>query len=546
MRLEPYKLAGSQWALDVDADDNSTYDVPGLTHVLYSWSPGGRYIGTVDAIAVAAKRLGRPLPKSSLRLQQSPITLPGLPNNLRDYQKVGITEIYWKLLAYGGALLADDMGLGKTRQAIVVANFMSREHNWNQRHRVLIIGQANVRETWLAELKKNGIADEEIWVHRPGAKLPGAGSMPIQYRRWVVTSYDLANKTTLLAGMDKQPPTIALIDEVQNLAGRKTKRKDAIQDVVARCTYKLGLSGTPMADKPRDLYQPLRLLLGTGPFGRSPWEFDRIYCGAVEGPHGGLVYQNELPTHVKEELALRLSYYMVRRLKRDVSWELPKLTRHIQWLDANPAATRAFQIATIKREGGSTVRALIAAGAAKIDTTVELALTAKRFLVLTWTREHCHEIALRINERGGQALTITGDDSQKRRHAIIAEAIAIGAGIVATIESVGTGVDGLQHVANVGIMHTLHWKVLIVRQGEIRLDRMGQTLPVDWYYPVLKESMDARVLERILGKLDSQDAIIGDIESAEMKDALSADGSADELTSLYDSMPEGGDDGSDE
>lgn len=533
MRLEPHKLAGSQWALELTPDDDGSTSVLGAS-VQWRGSEGPRLLGTIDAIAAAAQRLGRPSPRDVLLPHQ---VLDGLPDNLRDYQKVGITEIYWKLLAYGGALLADDMGLGKTRQAVVVANILAKSTG-----RILIIGQANVRETWLAELGKNEVALDEIFVHRPGQKPPKDASV----KRWVVTSYDLADKTVILAGMDKQPPTIALIDEVQNLAGRKTKRKAAIQDVVARCTYKLGLSGTPMADKPRDLYQPLRLLLGTGPFGRSPWEFDRIYCGAVEGPHGGLVYPNELPANVKEELALRLSYYMVRRLKRDVSWELPKLTRHVQWLDANPTATRAFQIATIKREGGSTVRALIAAGAAKIDATVELALTAKRFLVLTWTKEHCHAIAAAINERGGQALTITGDDSPKRRHAIIAEAIATGAGIVATIESVGTGVDGLQHVANVGIMHTLHYRVLIVRQGEIRLDRMGQTLPVDWYYPVLKESMDARVLERILGKLDSQDAIIGDVESAEMKDALSADSSADEVASLYDSMPEGGDDGSDD
>lgn len=534
MLLEPYKLAGNHWVLELADEDGSTSVLGASLQWLTSDRP--RLIGTIDAIAAAAKRLGRLIPFADLAATRP--NFVKLPVNLRDYQKAGITELVWRLREYGGALLADDMGLGKTRQAIVVAMLLTD----NKASRVLIIGQANVRETWLVELKKNNIPDDEIFVHRSGQKPPKDATG----RRWVVTSYDLADKTVVLAGMGKQPPTIALIDEVQNLAGRKTKRKTAIQDVVARCTYKLGLSGTPMADKPRDLYQPLRLLLGTGPFGRSPWEFDRIYCGAVEGHHGGLVYPNELPAHVKEELALRLSYYMVRRLKRDVSGELPALTRHIQWLDANPAATRAFQIATIKREGGSTVRALIAAGAAKIDATVELALTAKRFLVLTWTKEHCHAIAAAINEHGGQALTITGEDSTKRRQAIIAEAIATGAGIVATIESVGTGVDGLQHVANVGIMHTLHWKVFIVRQGEKRIDRMGQTLPVDWYYPVLKESMDARVLERILGKLDSQDAIIGDVESAEMKDALGADSSADEVASLYDSLPEGGDDGSEE
>jgi hypothetical protein len=154
-------------------------------------------------------------------------------------------------------------------------------------------------------------------------------------------------------------------------------------------------------------------------------------------------------------------------------------------------------------------RALRATLEDKIPYAVEQALSARRFVVFTWEKAHAKEIARQIVRGGVQCGLITGEFTVAERDRAIADARSGGYGIVATIDAAGTGVDGLQHVASNLIFHAIDWVPRKLMQAEARLDRIGQTEPVQATYIGMRNSMDEVVCSTVVKKLDMQHAVLG-------------------------------------
>jgi SNF2 family DNA or RNA helicase len=123
---------------------------------------------------------------------------------------------------------------------------------------------------------------------------------------------------------------------------------------------------------------------------------------------------------------------------------------------------------------------------------------------------------------------------------LVRDAVSRKVGVVATIDSVGTGIDGLQTSISVGIMHALDYVPIKMAQAEGRLDRIGQNLPVTWYYLAMKDSMDSLAIKSIVNKLDATRAIMGQNEAKGLRDSLSDSSSIANseasLRSLYESL----------
>jgi hypothetical protein len=184
------------------------------------------------------------------------------------------------------------------------------------------------------------------------------------------------------------------------------------------------------------------------------------------------------------------------------------------------AAIHEFKSAMLHRQRGSAFKALEATLEAKMEPVMQYAADAKRFLISTWQKKHAYFMCEELNKRGTPCLLITGDLSDKARKLAVEEAVAKQCGIVATIDSTGTGVDGLQHVASIGLMHALDYVPLKLRQMEARLARMGQPDPVQWIYFVMKETMDAHVENTVLNKLDQWTNLFGVDEAKDISHAL--------------------------
>lgn len=519
MQLAPYNVKGV-WRLDLETDESSKLaDCPGLRI-----APDNKFaFGAIDAVAAACYRLNRELP-------------PKFPTNLklacnekaRNYHKVGIGDLWSIQNDAGGGLLADDMGLGKTFQAIELAR-LRRSAN------VLVACPGLARETWLDELTKWGVPASKIALVLPkGDKRRESHLRRIPDAGWVISSFDLLSKIQELGYYTD----FFIIDEAQSIKTAQrnngANRAKLSLDVGLMAPYRLALSGTPAEDRPRDWYGILRVLFGKR-FG-SPSEFDIAYCGR-EGFGRGF---DNLGISNAQELKIRLSYYMVRREKREVATELPPCTMNTILLPPDAKATATFRAFCLKL---TTIdEALEACLEAKLPAALEKAHQAKRFLLFTHRVKHAEYLHHKLNEEGTPCVLVTGALSHEKRQQAAKDAADKSIGMVATIDSAGMALN-LQGVSSYGIMHTVTWRPGQLLQARDRIYRLGQKDPVIWDILGLKESADSYVFDTVIEKLKMmQSAIEASKEIGRTIDALNPITSEfDDVMAakaLYDSLPE--------
>lgn len=454
--------------------------------------------------------------------------------SLRPYQNDGVRQLVSILLGRGGAILGDDMGLGKTRQAIRVADVLRGSGSAS-----LVVAPALARETWLAEVGRWGVKSEAVGLALPtGSKRARLEWEKLAKRecQFIITSYELLDKVMDVV-FEKHMPGFLIVDEAHMLKGRDSKgrmskRAGLVYDVGQLVPYKLLLTGTPLADRPRDLYN---LLLTTTRSGRkvwgTPWQFDARFCGGKKGEHG---WENH--GIGPEDIKPLLAKLMVRREKRDVAEQLPPLTRQVVWLDGDSSGADGLRSALLSRASAATQTALCATLEAKIPVACELAAEARRFLLVTWMKEHAHKISKILNSESTPCFVITGEMSHEQREKVAKEAASRGVGIVATLDSVWQSMDSLKHVASIGIMHALHYQWLKMAQGEARLHRMGQSDPVHWYYLACRDTIDELIVRQIVEKMDQFRAVLdSSSNTTSLRDDL-AGGGEEDLRALYDAM----------
>lgn len=495
MNAHPRHVKGPIWELPLTLTEEDTVrEIPGLQ------VGNGVARGWPDAIQAAVYRLGGKWAltgaadfEAKLLKKEADVLLS---SDLRNYQKSGILKLHTLLKTYGGALLADDMGLGKTRQVIELAKILGGK--------TVVVCQASQRETWRDEVKK-WWPEASIYVMEPGHRTP-----TYETNFLVVPSADFAKE-------NYEPPfyaTLLVLEEAHQLRGRTTKRGKALQTYAPMCLYRLLVTGTPNYNLPRDLWLPLSLALG-GAFG-SGFQFNLAYCAAKLNAHGAWEAKG---ISNAEELQRRLNHYMVRRTKAEVADELPSITRQVVWVPEQRTASEAFKRCVLQKSTKLRQRAIEATLKGKYEVCTEIAVKAGRSLTLTWRHEDVDKLAELYTKAGLAVRPLTGGHTPKKRQAVVKEATSSGASIVATIDSIGTGVN-MQGVASTGIMHALDNVPLKMAQGEARLHRLGQTEPVTWYYPAMRDSIDELTVERVVQKMDHYRALMGRDENTALRDDL--------------------------
>lgn len=463
-------------------------DIPGLKHQgLGDWVHG-------NADAISAARLL--LSMKPLHVTPDALQWGKQHKVFRDYQRYGVEFIVSRLRKYGGALLADEMGLGKTLQSIEVMRRIADG-------RTLVCCPAAARETWRSEVEKWGVK---------GAVVLSPSTSKASKQAWenadrahvVICSYHHGVLDRAIgAAFKKDVPQLIILDEAHRLRGRFSLRSQMLKVVAPLATYRLALTATPSFDRPRDLWNILHILLPYT-FG-SRWDFDTRYCNGRINSFGGMDNTGGSNT---DELRHRLTFYMLRREKADVAKELPALQRQVRWVDPTPEAKRALAAAMLGIGKASLHNALVATLKGKMQEAVDLAIEAKRFLLVTWLREHAAQLSRMLTEAGTPNLLILGDMPTEKRQRVINEAQAKGVGIVATLDSVSESLN-MQGVASTGISHSLDWSPMKEAQKEARLHRLGQMSNVMWYYVAMRESADEVIIRTVTEKLDQWSSIIG-------------------------------------
>lgn len=250
----------------------------------------------------------------------------------KEYQRHQLSAIRYAMGARG-TIFADDMGLGKTVQAIGVINASPYAQ------RVLVICPAFLRLTWQREWNE--------W------RVNGVQS--IQFASYHEVD-DLAKSTDLRWD-------ILIVDEAHYIKNPKSQRGQNVEAIAERSDRVLLLTGTPMENRPIELWQLLKIACpekwSANPRIRFPdyvraperkqwskegpgfWAFAERYCGlryvTKDMGHGRTKKTLDFGGASNlEELNARLkNTCMVRRLKRDVLHDLPDIRRQLIVLESN-------------------------------------------------------------------------------------------------------------------------------------------------------------------------------------------------------------------
>jgi len=193
------------------------------------------------------------------------INVPGLKQELFPFQKIGVAFIEAK---YGRALIADEMGLGKTVQALA----------WLQLNPLfrpaLIVVPASLKLNWLKEAK--------AWMTNPDAEVV-SGSIPYPVQsEIVIINYDILSYW--VDYLTKLLFQVLIMDEIHQIKNSATKRTKAVKKMAKGVPHILGLSGTPIVNRPIEKYNALALIDSSViPNYR---EYARRYCGAKHNGFG--------------------------------------------------------------------------------------------------------------------------------------------------------------------------------------------------------------------------------------------------------------------
>lgn len=396
-------------------------------------------------------------------------------------------------------LIADEMGLGKTIQAIGLANLIELK-------KILVICPASLRLKWARELKK--------WhLYNQGVQVILNGKQQINPKINTIISYELAvlKIKQLMKNWD-----LIILDEAHYLKSWKTKRTRAIlgtrgkPGLIKTGTYVLPLTGTPMLNRPHELFPLLNSCAPHVIDYLRYREFEARFCQVEETPFGvkvvGAKNQKELGRR------LRGSGFMVRRLKKVVLPQLPDKQYNLIVFQGNRETARIiekerpFNAEEIIQNGMPVGSALPeirhAMGFAKIPVVIpfyrDLLEELYKLLIFAHHTDVIRELADQLKMY--HPVTFTGQHTVKQKQE--AESVFLDVKeckvFIGNMRAAGLGLDLV--VAHNVAFHEADWVSSVNDQCIDRLHRIGQKHKVNVFYPVIEESLDAYILSRAAEK----------------------------------------------
>lgn len=444
-----------------------------------------------------------------------PPLIPIAEKDLRGYQLEGVKFLINR--GKTGALLGDSPGLGKTAQGIVAARALNSP--------TVVVCPSFARGVWRRELGKwwPKLKPDEIFFPE-GVKKTSIVESTIKL---VVIHYDI-----LYAWLEKildWGPRVVIFDEGHILSSEKSRRSAACRELARASEYRWVLTGTPMLNRPKDLWGLLQTI-SPGRFGRDDQFFAYAlrHCAAHKIEIEAIqktVWDFSGISH-EDELRTRLSWLMLRRQLSDpeVALDLPPKTRNIVWLEGNKKQ-KSFSL-TNRRELRA---ALDSAADAKLPTVIETLINDgwdSPRVVFCWRKSVVSAVAESYRAAGAPSVeVITGDVLPKERERRIAKARE---GIlVVTIDSCGVAID-LSHAPYADFVEFVHepWKFI---QAEARVHRFGQQSMTVVRYFAQSGSADELIIDNVVSKLEAIGAIVGSSdEEKSLQKKLSGEGFSEE------------------
>ena len=428
---------------------------------------------------------------------------------LFPFQKAGVQYVL-TALKRGGVLIGDEMGVGKTIQALATA--------WKLDDvlPVVVVCQGSMTDTWQKEALAwmPGIRTEILYGRTPD-HLPDADLIIINYEVLGTGKFigrgrdrhatDVRGWATVLQRLN---PGLVVFDEAHYLKNEKATRTAASTWLAGHAENVLLLTGTPVVNEPMEIAPLLRIMDRLEEFGGKPG----LKKYVSRGQQGLFEFNRDL----------RASCYL-RRRKRDVLTELPP-RMPIQMIPVEISNYDEYQYAEenfiewLQATGRDISGALMAEALAKIVHLRSLASRGKLVPAFHWTRSFLDDtdrklllFAYHVDLQRGLHTAFRQESVWLRDRKKSTEAKEIFQGedwarlCVASITSGSTGhtLTAASHVA----LSELPWTPKDLDQSIGRVDRIGQTEPINPYLLLDMRTIDRHMWNVIQGKIPVVNAI---------------------------------------
>jgi SWI/SNF-related matrix-associated actin-dependent regulator 1 of chromatin subfamily A len=410
---------------------------------------------------------------------------PYQDEKLKPFQVAGVME----LMKRKRVLLADEQGLGKTVQCASAIDLLEPDHT-------LILAPSFLVLNWAEELEKwtKGLRIQTI--------LKGKQKVQLETKSITVLSYGLIGKYELLKGHEWG---LLICDECHFLKNPKAQRTKAVRALKAKRSWML--SGTPMRNRPRDMYPVLHYLMkGFGAF----HQYAKRYCDSHQTfvPGRGMCWDYDGASN-EEELQVRLrSTVMIRRLKKEVLPQLPDKTHRLILLDDAEVARSEKTAMTAVPEDGSRLEEYHVATIRKNTAIAKLPETEKfvknlleeveKVVVFAYHRDVMQKLGEQfVNYNpaiiSGATPTKTRNQEVKRFQTDPECRVFVG-----QIQAAGTGLT-LTASSTVVFAETT-WTPSEMEQAADRCHRMGQKSSVNIYTLLTRNTIDEAVYRALQSK----------------------------------------------
>lgn len=478
-------------------------------------------------------------------LPELTILIPLKTGELRPYQERGIAYSMMKQRL----IIADDMGLGKTLQSICTIIGLSMQNKASLP--CLVICPSAVKENWKKSV--------ETFTHYKAIILNDAiKNTFMEYHRCGVGHFFIVNYESLKkyfveriddTGEDrngkKKPLRLnhihfkekyvnffqaVIIDEIHKTKEIRTKTTKFTKGICNGKETILGLTGTPVVNKPKDLVSQLGILGRMQDFGG--WkEFETRYCSGPKEASN----LSELNFKLNE-----ICFYRRNKTDPDIKKYLPDKSRQVVKCDLSKEAQIEYNHARanlisymrdIKKQSDEQIKksmkgeVMVRIGILKnisargklkdaFEFIADVIESGEKVVVFA----NLKEVIEAVQQRFPRSVRLTGaeDGRQKQESVDRFKSDPNIDVIVLNLKAGGTGVDGLQEAATQGCFLEFGWHSAIMDQAEDRLYRLGQHLNVMWTYFLGKGTIDEWNYEMIESKREIANTIVGNEDLTEV------------------------------
>ena len=418
--------------------------------------------------------------------------IEGLKGELYGFQKEGVAFIESK---NGRCLIADEMGLGKTIQALAWLQMHPRKRP------ALITVPASLKLKWEYEIRRwmqpqkvqiiSGINNNKTIIDVNGEIF--------------IINYDILYHW--LDELREINPKIIILDEIHYIKSNQARRTKSAKIMSKGIPHIIGLSGTPIINRPIEAYNFLKIIIPE--LFPNRWYYAERYCGAHHNRFG---WRFNGATHTSELHEILKGTIMLRRLKKDVLKELPEKTWSFipieldNYKEYREAEKNFIEYIRKIKGNDAAIKAAKATAFISIETLKQLAVKGKLNHVVEWIEDflevedklvifatHHFVIDFLVNKFVKIAVKLDGRDSPKLKDKVQKQfqnnpniKLFIGG-----TKSAGIGID-LFASSNVAFIE-LPWTPGDIDQASDRCHRIGQSKKVTVYFLLAHETIEEKI-----------------------------------------------------